>query len=279
MRLRPVLSGALATCSLMLLSAVSSAHAQASGGDAATAPTVPPASATAAATGPTCWFGACYDYVYGRQITDTAGASVRMKIEAPEVNPAQTGEHSLQELALQDTARVSTVEVGWTVDPELNGDSRPHLFVYHWVDGQTSCYNGCGFVPVSRTVTAGMPLHAGRTAELGLRDIGGDWWVLYDHEKVGYFPGSLWNGGYQRAQVVTAFGEVAENEGDVPSCTDMGNGRPGSGPGASWVDDYRLYGAADRPRFTVTASSPDSYDYGKASATSFRLGGPGTGRC
>ena len=276
MRIRPALSGALATCGLMLLSSVSSAPANASG---AAAPTVPPTSAASTATGPTCWYGACYDYVYGRQITDTAGASVRMKIEDPEVDPAQTGEHSLQELALQDTARVSTVEVGWTVDPELNGDSRPHLFVYHWVDGQTSCYNGCGFVPVSRTVTAGMPLHAGRAAEFALRNIGGDWWVLYDGQKVGYFPGSLWNGAYDRAQVVTAFGEVAENADDVPSCTDMGNGRPGSGPAASWIDGYRLYEAADRPHFTVTASSPDSYDYGKASATSFRLGGPGTGPC
>lgn len=41
------------------------------------------------------------------------------------------------------------VEVGWTVDRELNGDAQPHLFVYHWVDGQATCYNGCGFVQYS----------------------------------------------------------------------------------------------------------------------------------
>ncbi|MBP0457635.1 neprosin family prolyl endopeptidase [Streptomyces montanisoli] len=258
--------------------ALFSPSAQAAGG--AVAPSVPPTSAAGtAATGPTCWFGACFDYVYGRQHTDTAGASIRMDVADPQVNPAQTGEHSLQELSLQDTAQQSTVEVGWTVDPELNGDSAPHLFVYHWVDGQTSCYNGCGFVPVSKTITAGMPLKAGRKADFAIRDIGGDWWILYNHTKVGYFPGSLWSGTYKRAQVVTAFGEVAENETDSPSCTDMGNGRQGSDQHASSIRDFRLYDATDKPLLTVTASSPQYYGYGKAKRNSFRLGGPGTGAC
>jgi hypothetical protein len=217
--------------------------------------------------------------VYGRQTTDTAGAAIRMKIADPEVNPAQTGEHSLQELALQDTARASTVEVGWTVDPELNGDNKPHLFVYHWANGQTSCYNGCGFVQTSKTVKAGMALPTGRAAEFAIRNVQGDWHLYYDHRDVGYFPGSLWNGTYTRAQVVSAFGEVAANESDVPSCTDMGNGRQGDSPGASWIAGYRLYGAADKPQFTVKASSPNLYNYGKAKTTSFRLGGSGSGSC
>ncbi|AEW99340.1 neprosin family prolyl endopeptidase [Streptantibioticus cattleyicolor] len=265
----------------VLTSALASLCAPAAGAatPSAVAPTVPPAARTAAATGPTCWYGACYDYVYGRQTTDTTGAEIRMAIAAPEVDPARDDEHSLQELSLQDTARKSTVEVGWTVDRGLNGDDRPHLFVYHWVDGQTSCYNGCGFVPVSRTVTAGMPLRAGHAARFAIRNLGGDWWIFYDHHAVGYFPGALWNGGYPRAQVVTAFGEVAADADDLPSCTDMGNGVPGASPGASWIAGYRLFGSADRPAFTVSASSPDAYGYGRATATSFRLGGPGSGRC
>lgn len=36
-----------------------------------------------------------------------------------------------------------TVETGWTVDPDLNGDGNPHLFIYSTTDGyQTGCYNG-----------------------------------------------------------------------------------------------------------------------------------------
>ena len=241
-------------------------------------PTQPPA-ATSAASGPICWYGACYDYVYGHQWTDTTGVDVLMKIEAPVVNPTQYGEHSLQEIALQNRARTSTVEIGWTVDPSLNGDALPHLFVYHWVGGQESCYNGCGFVQVSRTIQAGMALPVHKAANFAIRNVGGDWWVFYDNQAVGYFPGSLWNGTYQTAQLVSAFGEVAENYQDTPSCTQMGDGGFGSAPAASWIRDYRIEGTADAPNLAVRATSPSSYDYGAVTPTSFNLGGPGTGSC
>ncbi|MFE9427366.1 neprosin family prolyl endopeptidase [Kitasatospora sp. NPDC006697] len=241
-------------------------------------PSMPPVAAPAA-NGPICWYGACYDYVSGHQWTDTTGAQVLMKIEAPVVNPARTGEHSLQEIALQNTARTSTVEIGWTVDPELNGDSRPHLFVYHWVDGQESCYNGCGFVQVSPAVQPGMPLPPHAAASFAIRNIHGDWWTFLDGLPVGYFPGSLWNGTYRSAQLVSVFGEVAENTADTPSCTQMGDGRYGTDGGSSWIRDYRIDGTADRPNLTVSATSPTHYDAGAVTATSFRLGGPGTGAC
>ncbi|WP_344660436.1 neprosin family prolyl endopeptidase [Catenulispora subtropica] len=242
-------------------------------------PSLPPISAATAAGGPICWYGACYDYVAGQQRTDTTGVSVLMKVEAPVVNPAETGEHSLQEIALQNTARTSTVEIGWTVDPELNGDARPHLFVYHWVDGQESCYNGCGFVQVSSVVRPGMALPPNIAATFAIRNVGGDWWVFFAGLPVGYFPGSLWDGTYKSAQLVSVFGEVAENTADSPSCTQMGDGRFGSSGGASWIRDYRIAGTSDKPQLTVTATSPDRYDFGGVTPTSFRLGGPGTGRC
>ena len=241
-------------------------------------PVLPPASATNG-SGPVCWYGACYDYVSGRQFTDATGVSVLMKVESPVVNTASTEEHSLQEIALQNTARTSTVEIGWTVDPQLNGDSRPHLFVYHWVDGQESCYNGCGFVQVSPAIRPGMPLPSHMAANFAIRNISGDWWVFFQNLPVGYFPGSLWSGGYKTAQVVSVFGEVAEDVSDSPSCTQMGNGRFGSDGGSSWIRDYRVFGSTDEPRLTVTATSPSQYGFGAVTPTSFRLGGPGTGTC
>lgn len=243
-------------------------------------PTQPSLAAeTSATSGPICWYGACYDYVSGQQWTDTTGASVLMKVEKPVVNPAQTGEHSLQEIALQNTARTSTVEIGWTVDPELNGDGLPHLFVYHWVDGQESCYNGCGFVQVSSLIHPGMALPPDRAAKFAIRDIAGDWWMFLGDLPVGYFPGSLWNGTYTTAQLVSVFGEVAENAGDSPSCTQMGDGRFGSTGGSSWIRDYQITGTTDKPHLTVKATSPDHYDYGAVTPTSFQLGGPGSGSC
>ena len=248
----------------------------------APAPVPPPArptTAPAAATGPICWYGACYDYVDGQQQANTTGVSVWMDIEDPVVNPAQPSEHSLQEIALQNSTQTSTVEIGWTVDRALNGDARSHLFVYHWVNGQTSCYNGCGFVQVSRFLHPGMALPPHAAASLAIRDLGGDWWMFFLGQPVGYFPGSLWGGTFRSGQLVSVFGEVEEDTEDSPSCTQMGDGRFGTERGSSWIGDYRLYGSSDAPDLTVNATSPSLYDAGAVTPTSFRLGGPGAGSC
>ncbi|WP_228717895.1 neprosin family prolyl endopeptidase [Kitasatospora acidiphila] len=240
-------------------------------------PAVPSAAPPANGSGPVCWFGACYDYVSGRQKTDAAGASILMQQSAPTIKPGDTDSHSLQELAVQSADQKSTVEVGWTVDLGLNGDLLPHLFVYHWVDGQESCYNACGFVPVSRTVTAGMALRPGDAARYGIVNLGGDWWIFYNHQAVGYFPGSLWSGGYTRTQTITAFGEVAHAAGST--CESMGDGRFGSAPGSGWIRDFQLLDATDSAQLTVTATSPALYDSGRVTPTAFHLGGPGAGPC
>jgi hypothetical protein len=277
MRIRTSLAGGLLAATSML-ALLTGQPAQAAVG--AAAPSAPPSVAAATGTdNPTCWYGACFDYVYGRQITNATGARIRMEIADPVVDPTQAGEHSLQELALQNSDQTSTVEVGWTVDPQMNGDAKPHLFVYHWVNGQESCYNGCGFVQVSKRIVPGMRLPSGRSAEFSIRLIHGDWWIFYNDTRVGYFPGSLWNGSYTSAQMVTAFGEVAENTPDVPSCTQMGDGRFGSSSGSSWIGGFHLYGTTAAPDFTVLATSPDYYGFGKVTPTSFRLGGPGKGAC
>ncbi|MER5549590.1 neprosin family prolyl endopeptidase [Streptomyces sp. NPDC001118] len=226
---------------------------------------------------PVCWFGACFDYVTGRQYANAVGASIRMLQAAPAVEPGDTGSHSLQELAVQSSDQKSTVEVGWTVDLGLNGDLLPHLFVYHWVDGQESCYNGCGFVQVSDTATAGMALGVGEAADFSIQNVAGDWWIYYNQQAVGYFPGSLWNGSYTRAQTISAFGEVAHAAG--ATCESMGNGRFGSAPDSSWISDFHLLGSSTSSQLTVTATSPELYDAGETTPTSFRLGGPGSGPC
>jgi hypothetical protein len=279
---RTILGTALLAAALGLPAATPATAATRTTAAPAASHTLPPAVPSAAAplanaSGPVCWFGACYDYVSGRQKTDAAGASIHMLQSAPTLKPGDTDSHSLQELAVQSADQKSTVEVGWTVDLGLNGDLLPHLFVYHWVDGQESCYNACGFVPVSRTVTAGMALRPGDAGRYGIVNLGGDWWIFYDQQAVGYFPGSLWNGGYTRAQTITAFGEVAHATGST--CESMGDGRFGSAPGSGWIRDFRLLDSTDSARLTVTATSPTLYDSGRNTPTAFNLGGPGAGPC
>jgi hypothetical protein len=249
----------------------------ATGSARAAAPAAPVVPSAAAADTPTCEFGACYDYVYGNQAVDDTGASVTALISDPQLNENFGTEHSLQELAVQNSNQTSTVEVGWTVDHGVNGDYQPHLFVYHWVNGQTSCYNGCGFVQTSGTVTPGETLTTGGTITFGLELVGGDWQVLVNGAEVGYFPGSLWSGTFTQGQLVSVFGEVAMDSSDVPSCTQMGNGQFGTSSTSSWFSGYQLQGASSSPDLSIASTSPGNYDQGSVTATGYHLGGPGSG--
>ena len=81
--------------------------------------------------------------------------------------------HSLGQLWLLDEfeSTFSDVELGWTVDPGLNGDSKPHLFSFTFDKGTPGCYNGaCGsYVQVSETTFPGMLLSSGASLKLEVR--------------------------------------------------------------------------------------------------------------
>lgn len=212
-----------------------------------------------------------FTYVYGAQSVATDGASVSIQQASPTL--AGGDYHSLAELAVQSADGNQIVEIGWTVDRGLNGDSQPHLFVYHWVDRQTSCYNGCGFVTTSGSIHAGDPVAGGQTGQYKIVHANGQWQTWYDGTEVGYFPDSLWDGRYTRAGLVQAFGEVA-SAGSTP-CTDMGNGTFGSASGSTRISGYSLIHGAGGAGFGVNDSNSSWYDHGAATGTSFRFGGPG----
>ncbi|GAA1214691.1 hypothetical protein GCM10009665_00540 [Kitasatospora nipponensis] len=226
--------------------------------------------------------GAWFSYVSGQQSTHATGAGVTMTQATPYLASAQG--HTLQELSLQDANQQSTIEVGWTVDPQVNGDYLPHLFVFHWVSGQVTCYNGCGFVPASGTgVQPGMAVTSGATATFQINHDATShaWWIYYNGHAVGDFPDSLWRDPltqadtFTSAQLVSAFGEVADPNQTSQSW--MGNGSCGSWSTSSAISGYQLYGSSDQPNFTVRATDPRSYGFGSVTATSFHLGGPGAG--
>lgn len=188
--------------------------------------------------------------------------------------------HSLWEVSAQNDSTTpglkNTVEVGWNVDMNVNGDLNTHLFVYHWVNGSTSCYNGCGWVDnPTEAVNAGTTLATtasgasptvfyeykiGRansvkcdgvapvqtTATLG--------WFVYQQNVgstriIGCFPDKLWvDAGetFTKVNLVQAFQEVASTD-DHP-CTDKGSGvfSPGSWgtlSASQWQKDFAISGA------------------------------------
>lgn len=222
-----------------------------------------------------CYHGACFNYVSGSQNVSGTGAQITMTVGGPEVDTRDYNSHTLMELAVQNGS-YSNVEVGWMVDRRTFGDTRPHLFVYHWVNGKTSCYNGCGWRPVGGGVQAGQALTPGGYMTVGISNHGGDWWISYNGQWIGSFPGSLWSNTFPSFNRVQAFGEVASTSGTT--CSDMGTGRWGSQSGA-YISNFTLEGANARPYLTVGSTDPSLYNQGASTGTSFTLGGPGYGTC
>jgi len=224
-----------------------------------------------------------YTYVTYRQVvTDATGGAGATIFQA---DPALGLEdaHSLAEIAVQSADFHQIVEIGWTVDLEVNDDLQPHLFVYHWVDSTQSCYNGCGWVQISPNKRPGMRVEVGQWHRYEIKLIGDDWWLLYDSEPMGYFPGTLWGQRFHAAGVVQWFGEVGSRT-DEP-CAEMGNGERGDAPSSAAFDDLHLFDASGA---AVTAvgqrneiTRPELFDIGRTSITTFGFGGPGatTGCC
>lgn len=231
-------------------------------------PPKPPAMSTAAGALPlsTVFFS----YNVGSQAAVTEGAYANFTITKPSL--ALTDFHSLAELAVQSSSGNQVVEVGWTVDRLVNGDSDPHLFVYHWVNGVPTCYNACGFVQYSPNVSPGDTLPQNATKRLGIQYYDGAWWIAYDTEWVGYFPGSIWSNNFTQSGMIQAFGEVAGIS--LAPCTEMGNGLHGATDNSAARIGSVSYINGPAVDLYVRSTSP-YYDVAKLSNRTFRYGGPG----
>jgi hypothetical protein len=234
-------------------------------------------------TGPSALDATEYLYAGVRQVVSlhTTGAGATILQADPAVGVGDF--HSVAEIAVESARGDQIVELGWTVDAGVNGDLQPHVFVFHWVDGNQTCYNACGWVQVSPTKRPGMRIVPGEAHRYEIKRVHDDWWMFYDGEAMGYFPQSLWKTGFHEAGLVQWFGEVAA-AGTSP-CTQMGNGKLGADAAAASFDDLHLFdpdGATVRAAVVAGALTNRAlYDLGRATPTSFGFGGPGaaTGCC
>ena len=135
------------------------------------------------------------------------------------------------------------MEFGWDVDPSLYNDNLPHLFVYHFLNGQPTCYNACGFVPIDnpKGIVPGETLAAGVSARYQILYSGAskEWLISYNGNEIGYFPESIWGGKFTKSSDETAFGEVASMSSSEP-CSQMGDGVFGSNTGSTTVSKFDL---------------------------------------
>lgn len=201
--------------------------------------------------------------------------------------------HSLAEIAVIKTVngQRQIVEVGWSVDPALYGDSNPHLFGFYWVNGVPQCYNGCGFVDyaanttnLGATLTPG-PNTVGKKFGIQFDTASNAWWLSYDNQWLGYYPSTLWTGaspavnGFTNADNLQLFGEVAAAS-NVSTCTDMGNALHGTNTAAATIGSTTYVGLpTSSVNLTVFEQTPvgsyPGYTEAALSARTLRYGGPG----
>lgn len=210
-------------------------------------------------------------YATANQYVDSGGTGANLFIGKPKL--AKEDYHSLAEIAVQSADGRQIVEVGWTVDRLVNGDDDPHLFVYHWVDRTESCYNGCGFVPYSKTMAPGWTLPSGVAKPFGIQFFNDAWWIAYDTEWIGYFPADLWGGKFTRSGLIQWFGEVAASS-EKP-CTEMGTGLLPTEAGAARFGSVSLLEGLIAPLVSVKKDTNDFYGALRLSDRTFRFGGPG----
>jgi hypothetical protein len=218
------------------------------------------------------------DYANGATATSTTYATYKRS----------TDYHTLWEIAVRSPSNGDTVEVGYTVDVALNGDSNPHLFTYWWDAGTGQCYNGCGITDITTNpinAGAGLPKPVNKDFRIGSDAT--TWYFGYDGSWTSFLLKSAFSSstefGNSADKVATAqyFWEVAAAV-DVP-CTDMGSGYPGS-PAVSQTTsafNFTTSGTTDPVDVSISVQGPNmpvptgAYSMSKTSATSVRGGGPG----
>ena len=235
------------------------------------APPAPPSGAMAA--------DGKYVYLYatGRQDAEVDGVAALLTVARPLVGPADR--HSLAEVAVQSADTQQAVEVGWTVDRLTNGDEATHLFVYHWVDGKETCYNGCGFVPYpGASIVPGAALTVDVTQQFGIQHFNGAWWLGYGTEWIGSFPDDIWKGKFTRTGIVQVYGEVTA--ASTTPCTQMGNGKKPTDPTDTTTAKIGSVTYVNGPAVAlkISATSPLLYPtFASTTGRGFVYGGPG--RC
>lgn len=235
----------------------------------------------------------CYSYAgsYMQSLTDdTDGLGATILVSKPFVRSGD--DHSLVELAVSDStgSTDNTVEIGWNIDPSLNGDSNPHLFVYRWDNGVGQGYNGTGgFQNASGcSPCAGDSINAdvNTNKQFAMQyfndGVGGatdGWWASYNNNYIGVYPETLWTSPtFTAGDYVLAFGEVLTSTYQN-TCSDMGSGYAGGHANSTAIQSLTLPGSTDAEDFDNASNKIETasaaWNVSQISDTYIRPGGAG----
>lgn len=218
------------------------------------------------------------------------GMTINLSIHNTTLDFAGGDGHTLAEMSVEQDDTVGgvgvrqIVEVGWNIDPVVNGDSNPHLFTGAWVNDVFQGYNSC-------TDTAGTP-NAGDTItntngtpptarSFGIIQTSGAWWISYNGAWVCAFNNTLWSGAgitFTSMERVQVFDEMATFS-SPQGCSDEGNGLAASDANAARGTSITPTGisTANMNMATLDTDATDGFTSAlfAGSVRSAKFGGPG----
>jgi hypothetical protein len=262
--------------------------------------------------GGTTWVWAGGDQVLAAGST-AGGAAANVLVAEPYLDTTNDA-HSLGEVAARNTSNGNTIEIGWTIDQSLNGDTQAHLFTGAWKLGTFLGYNATatGYVDNGSNATnAGANIHsvaidatfANRIKQFLIQydgtvacgsDPSGGWWVKYAGVYVGCYQNSIWGAGvFTTVNNAEYFGEAATFRTSGKPCSDEGNGNPGNTAvlpldatdpaffaSTSWVNGSTGVTSsntlyAQDSNSNSTSAAYDSFSVGSPGNRTFTYGGKG----
>jgi hypothetical protein len=241
-----------------------------------------------------------HKYAITYQSVNNLGPSTNINLWRPHVYTNLNEIFSLAQLWTigQSSAPVQTAEAGWQNYPAMYGSENSALFIYWTADGynRTGCYNlTCrAFVQTNSSFHLGVGFTnystiAGPQYEIRLQYLlyQGNWWLRIANTWIGYYPGSIYQGGQlSRNSNLLEFG--SESVGTTVW--------PGEGSGL-WANEGYSYAAYQRLLYYVNTSgtsvwdspvayvpSPHCYSvttpsFSSSWGTFFYFGGPGGTGC
>jgi hypothetical protein len=187
-----------------------------------------------------------YFHAVDSQNTKLYGCDGFLNVWDPSIdNPAGPGDdHSILQTWLQnyDKPQLQSIEGGWTVDKDLNGDTIAHIFTYYTTNGYSADGNNLGgynrlydgWKQYSSSVFPGIRINGISTAGGQQLDVSmkfqlyqNNWWCAVQGVWMGYYPASLFNGGIGNYAEWVGFGGEVYSSLANPALTkdQMGSGR------------------------------------------------------
>ena len=247
--------------------------------------------------------GLNHRYAYTEQIVDNLGGHSSLAVYQPAVSSDQVFSLAQHWYSAGAGAANQTVEAGWQVYPDKYGHAQPVLFIFWTADdyASTGNYNldAAAFVQTNPSWPLGGALspvsaQGGQQLEIEVSWFlfAGNWWLyiggLAASDAVGYYPGSLFDGG-----AMTTGAEEIKYGGETV-CRAVSWGPMGSGAHASAGFGQAAYqrniyyfpsgGGSQWAGLDIKEPSPGCYTLVPATAPApwgiyHYYGGPGGGDC